>query len=162
MTARLLLLALGYTLVIVLAPAAPATGVPCGQVQFQPQRPATVDDPKPPADNPFIPQPSEGCSSANTAAKISSGAVAALSIAVAVVILAVRFSNGAPMTDPGNRRARNSGNVYRSEEEARSAALKYAGQHKSCEFRGLCSSGDHYHVDKSVGGRLVHVRHYYF
>jgi RHS repeat-associated protein len=66
-------------------------------------------------------------------------------------------------TEAGNRSARYSGKWYDSEDAARRAAEKDASKHpKSCSFRGLCQSGDHYHVDKTINGRVVHTRHYYF
>lgn len=65
-------------------------------------------------------------------------------------------------TAAGKRGAKNSGKQYDSEAAARNAAIKYAGKHKSCTFRGPCSKGDHVHVDKVINNRKVHTRHYYW
>ena len=65
-------------------------------------------------------------------------------------------------TEPGNRRARASGETHETQADARRAAKKYAGKRKSCTFRGPCASGDHYHVDTKLGMRVVHTRHYYW
>jgi hypothetical protein len=69
---------------------------------------------------------------------------------------------GKGVTEPGNRGAKFSGKIHDSAEDAFRAAQRYASKNKSCTFRGLCSRGDHYHVDKTINGRLVHTRHYYF
>lgn len=70
---------------------------------------------------------------------------------------------GKGTTEAGKRGARYSGTSYETEEAASSAAKNYAAKHpKSCTFRGLCSSGDHYHVDMTINGYTTHTRHYYF
>jgi len=71
-----------------------------------------------------------------------------------------------PSTKGGARREPGSGKMYRSPEEARHAAHRYAGKHKSCDYRDVCSARTHVHVDKFVwkkGKKIkVHTRHYYW
>ena len=67
-------------------------------------------------------------------------------------------------TAAGVRGAKYSGRTYRSRAEAQRAARRYANKHPhSCQYRGVCSSGTHFHVDKyNSRGHLIHVRHYYW
>lgn len=66
-------------------------------------------------------------------------------------------------TKAGARAERKSGRIYASRQAATRAAKKYAGKRKSCNFRDVCKSGDHVHVDRmSRSGRKVHTRHYYW
>jgi len=91
---------------------------------------------------------------------------AAVPIILGVAALALRLtlmtSRLRGVTTAGVRRARLSGKVYESRGAAERAARRYAGKHKSCEYRGVCSSGDHVHTDRQVGGGQVHTRHYYW
>lgn len=66
-------------------------------------------------------------------------------------------------TEKGNRRARYGGSRSRSKASARSKAKRYAKKHPhNCKYRGTCSSGDHYHVDKYSHGKKIHTFHYYW
>jgi len=66
-------------------------------------------------------------------------------------------------TAAGQRGAKLSGKWYRTAAAAKRAAMDYVKKNpKSCSFRGLCSAGNHYHVEKRIGGKVAHIRHYYF
>jgi hypothetical protein len=66
------------------------------------------------------------------------------------------------------RGAKNSGNTYKTQGEARAAAQRYANKHPAkCEFRKPCTAGNHYHVDTYATGKggvrkKIHTRHYYW